>query len=144
LNLTVANFIRSLFDIIIQASFAYPYHLTNFCHVISVPFATVRVGEHIWSSLLAYALLHKITITNLVIKNPPGSTILIYSAWILSLILAIIGTSVSYDNPLSQPTLCSFSLQTLFLQITFWFTCIINTTILCYIIYYMKKTQWYQ
>jgi len=139
LHLTLANFLRSLLVIIVQSTFTYPYHITVFCHIISVPFATFRVGEHVWSSLLAYALLHKITITNLVVKNPPGSKILIYLAWILSLILAIIGSSDLYDNPLQQPGLCSFYLQSLFLLITFWLTCIINTGILCYIIYYMKK-----
>jgi len=141
LHLIWCNILRSLFFVIVRFSTDVSYHIFYLCSVLSAPYGTFRIGEHIWSTALAYALLYKLK-SNKVDYKIPGEGFLIYLIWIVSATLSIIASSVGTNLkilPAPSYSLCSFTLHSIFVQATFWTSCFINTIILILIVYYAQK-----
>jgi len=136
LNLTWANFLRAVFLIIMAPIPNTPVY----CHVISIPFNTFRLGECFFSSVLAYSLMYRLRDTNINSKHTAGETFIQYLSWILSILLALIGSVVPYEgNAPAAKALCVFDLQGVLLQIFYWTSFAFNSIVLLYFIYYAYR-----
>jgi len=142
IHLILCNLLRSIFFVIVHASTYLSYHVFYLCSVLSVPYQTFRIGEHFWSTALAYALFYKLK-SKTVDSGTPGDKYLPYLIWIISVTLSIIGsavgTNISIHAVYPSYSLCSFSLHVLFVQISYWTTCFINSIILIVIVYYARN-----